>query len=71
MQLETEIGYRTSELIDWEYFGIMGAKFGGVDDLRGYTFLKYVKFDFSNKNNILKKVGGLLLSDTVPIVDLT
>jgi hypothetical protein len=27
--------------------------------------LNYVYFNFSNKNNILKKIGGLLLSGTV------
>jgi hypothetical protein len=45
---------------------LTGTKFGGGTISR-YTFLKYVYFDFSNKNKHLKKIGGLLLSSTVSI----
>ena len=65
VQLETRIGYRTSKEIDWWYFGVTGAKFGGWDNFWGSNFLKILYFDFSNKNNILKKIGWLWLSGTV------
>jgi hypothetical protein len=56
-QPETRIGYRPSKEIDWHYFYVMGAKFGGEDDFRGSTFFNYVYFVFSNQNNTLKKTG--------------
>ncbi len=32
----------------------------GVDNLQGFTFLKYVYFNFSNENNTLKNLLTLL-----------